>query len=212
MILPNSVLWGQNLAEILFLLCLAFFGEIDFKNNEASSDIVFNKTRAAPLKAITIPRLELLTALMGACVIKFLKGQLPVHRICLHSYSSCVLGWIESKKTQPAFVEKRLAEIRENLRVKFNHVPSELNPADMPADMPSRGQPPTANTTDLWWHGPPWLRTCTDHSFPLPEEGPPEVQQPSFKKPLLALLQITLLQHPVVHLTSTLPASRHFIS
>ena len=86
-------------------------------NNEASSDIVFNKTQVAPLKAITIPRLELLAALLGARVIKFLKGQLPVHRICLHSYSSCVLGWIQSKKTQPAFVEKRLAEIRENPRL-----------------------------------------------------------------------------------------------
>ena len=76
--------------------------------DSATSEIIYCKTRVAPVKAITIPRLELLAAALGTRLIKFLKAQLPIalYSMNFHSDSSCVLvflcscvlGWIKGKK------------------------------------------------------------------------------------------------------------------
>ena len=85
---------------------VAYLRKID--SGRASSDIIFSKTRVAPLKTVTIPRLELLATLLGARIIKFLKSQLHItlNEVCLHTDSSCVLGWLRSKNSQPDFVEQ----------------------------------------------------------------------------------------------------------
>ena len=92
---------------------VAYLKKID--SGRAFSDIIFSKTRVAPLKTVTIPRLELLATLLGARNIKFFKSQLLItlDEVCLHTDSSCVLAWPHSKKSQPAFVERCLTEIRQ---------------------------------------------------------------------------------------------------
>ena len=64
--------------------------------DSATSDIIYCKARVAPVKAITIPRLELLAAALGTRLIKFLKAQLPIalYSMHLHSDSSCVLVFL----------------------------------------------------------------------------------------------------------------------
>ena len=147
----------------------AYLRKID--SGRASSDIIFSKTRVAPLKTVTIPRLELLATLLGARIIKFLKSQLPItlDEVCLHTDSSCVLGWLRSKKSQPVFVERRLTEIRQDPSVRFCYTPTEENPADLP----SRGRPPAAHSHNMWWHGPSWLSDPYGSPPSFPGEDPP---------------------------------------
>ncbi len=82
-------------------------------NTQSRSDLVFSKTRVAPLKGMTIPRLELMAVLIGVRCVDFVKHQLklPIERIYLWSDSQCVLTWISTDKTLSKFVQNRVDEI-----------------------------------------------------------------------------------------------------
>ncbi len=68
-------------------------------DNSAKSDLIFSKTRIAPLKGMSIPRLELLAVLIGVRGVKFVETQikLPLDSIVLMSDSQCDTLWISSK-------------------------------------------------------------------------------------------------------------------
>lgn len=128
------------------------------ENNVTSkSDIVFAKTRLAPMKDITIPRLELMSMLIGVRCLKFVKDHLglPINRVYLWSDSQCVLNWLCTEKSLSVFVENRVKEIKSHQDIKFGYTPSKENPADI-ASRGSSVQNLAEN--DLWWHGPKWLK------------------------------------------------------
>lgn len=64
-------------------------------------DLIFSKTRLVPNKQITIPRLELLAAIIGTRCMKFVQEELKVEITEKHIWvdSQCVLNWINSKRT-----------------------------------------------------------------------------------------------------------------
>lgn len=65
-----------------------------------TSELIFSKSRLAPIKKLTIPKLELLAVLIGVRCLKFVDDQLriPIQKKYLFSDSKCVLQWISSKK------------------------------------------------------------------------------------------------------------------
>ena len=151
--------------------------------DEQSSHLIMCKTRVAPVKEHTIPRLELMATLLGIRLVHFIRTQLPLqfNRVCVWTDSICVLGWINApQKKQPVFIENRLTEIRAESGVQFHHVISEENPADFP----SRGSSvSTSLENTMWWHGPAWLVVPQLESGPsvsvlLQPEGPTEQTQP----------------------------------
>lgn len=119
-------------------------------------DLVFSKTRLAPVKGMTIPRLELMAVLIGIRSLKYVESELkiPIEGKFLWSDSQCVLKWISTNKDLGVFVRNRVTEIKKNGDVKFEYIPTNENPADVA----TRGTSTKKLTSNrLWWHGPVWL-------------------------------------------------------
>ena len=127
---------------------------------DSKSDLIFAKTRLAPIKEISIPRLELMTVLIGVRCIQFVKNQLgfPLTSIGLWSDSQ----WLCSEKPLPVFVQNIVNEIKEHTGITFAYTPSKENPADIA----SRGSS-VQNLADLWWHGPSWLIKSHYENMPV---------------------------------------------
>ena len=121
--------------------------------------LVFAKSRVAPLKTITIPRMELTAASVSAKLHKFLKEQLdlPIHRSVFWTDSTIVLQYLrnEAKRFQ-IFVANRLAIIHDvSSSRQWRHVDSQSNPADLA----SRGLLSIdSEKLRLWLEGPDFLK------------------------------------------------------
>ena len=134
------------------------------ENSESRSDLLFSKTRLAPLKKITIPRLELLAVLIGVRCVKFVESQLKisVDGIDLWTDSQCVLKWIRSQKDLSVFVRNWVKEINSHGDITFKYVTTKENPADIA----TRGTDiHNLFENKLWWHGPVWLKK-TEKNWP----------------------------------------------
>jgi len=130
-------------------------------------DLVFAKTRLAPTKTVSIPRLELLAVLIGVKCMTFMKRylNLPVCRMKLWTDSQCVLHWIKSAKELPTFVKNRVKEIRSYDNIEKAYVCTSENPADVATRGTSIDK---LIANECWWSGPKWIL--------LPESSWPDQQ------------------------------------
>ena len=128
------------------------------------------KTRVAPLGGVmTIPRLELLSALLLSKLIVSVKVALQPEvtlgdPMC-YTDSRVALYWIQGCNQEwRQFVENRVTSIRASVPPRsWGHCPGKENPADIP----SRGMTASElSRNQLWLGGPDWLSTCQD----LPDE------------------------------------------
>lgn len=133
-----------------------------FSNTLCSCNLLCSRSRVSPIKAMTIPRLELCAAqLLSKLMNKTLmKINLNFQNVYYWSDSSIVLAWIRSDSSKyKTFVATRISEIQELTRKnQWFHISTKENPADVL----SRGCPIDAlKDNKLWWHGPSWLRLET---------------------------------------------------
>ena len=105
-----------------------------YSNGEVSSILIASKSRVAPVKSVSIPRMELLAVVLGVklllAVTQALKA--PITRSILWSDSMNVLFWIKSfSRNFKPFVGNRISFIQEHTDPsQWFHVPTGLNPAD----------------------------------------------------------------------------------
>jgi hypothetical protein len=95
---------------------------------------IMGRTRVAPLKQLSIPKLELQAAILCVRLLNVIKTE---HTYEISSYylwtdSTTVLQWIQDhSRRHPTFIANRIAEIQDDSDPsEWRHVPGRLNIAD----------------------------------------------------------------------------------
>ncbi len=116
------------------------------------------KSRVAPLRSLSIPRLELLAAELMLEVVRLVRQvlDLPSNRYWYWTDSTNVLSWIHTEsRTLNEFVASRVGKIQEATDINQWRW---VDTANNPADLPSRGMLASKlKDNQLWWNGPKFL-------------------------------------------------------
>ena len=124
--------------------------------SEVKSSLVISKVKVAPVKRVTLPRLELLGAVLLARQLRLVREALCLKESVVSRYwtdSMVVLGWIRGDPSRwKQFVANRVEQIQDlSDPSQWSHCPGETNPADLV----TRGiLAQELMRSDLWLKGP----------------------------------------------------------
>ena len=129
-------------------------------NLHTQSRLYCAKSRVAPIKLVSLPRLELNAARLLTKLINEVVQSIKIDfdNIYFWTDSTIVIQWLRKPvHILKSFVANRVAFIQANSKTyQWNHVRSSQNPADAL----SRGQlPKEFMKNNLWREGPSWLKT-----------------------------------------------------
>ncbi|XP_062717003.1 uncharacterized protein LOC134292164 [Aedes albopictus] len=132
---------------------------------------VSSKTKVAPLKTISIPRLELKAAVLGTRMLNTIKDQhtFPIARQIIWSDAGVCLAWIRSKnhRRYHQFVSVRVGEILMATDPQdWRWIPSKINVADLATKWKNG---PQLSMDNPWFEGVEFLHKSEEQ---WPEERP----------------------------------------
>jgi hypothetical protein len=180
-------------------------------DNSIEIAFVAAKARVTPLRAVSIPRLELMGAILGVRLARVIAKNLqePIGEHFFWSDSTDVIYWVkgQSRRFKP-FVANRIAEIHEHTTPQqWRHVPGIINSADDA----TRGLNATEmNPESRWCSGPAFLRK-TEAAWPIQKIGSPVLEPGVSKEAQCEEKQVTQIQchnTRAVIATSVLPLNR----
>ena len=136
------------------------------------STLIMSKARLAPIKATTIPRLELLAGVVATELDQHIKHHLevPIKETFFWTDSTIVLQYINNRDRRfQTFVANRIARIHERSdRSQWKYVDTASNPAD---DI-SRGMSAKEILASQRWISGPSFLEGSEESWPVqPEMG-----------------------------------------
>ncbi|XP_039438455.1 uncharacterized protein LOC120419726 [Culex pipiens pallens] len=133
--------------------CVAYFRAV-FWDGVIQVALVGGKAKVAPLKALSIPRLELSGGVLGVRLRKSITNghSLKVEKTVMWTDSKTVLAWINSDhRNYRQFVACRVGEIlSKSDAAEWRHCPGKLNPADLATKWGPKGP---CFSPDYPWYG-----------------------------------------------------------
>ncbi len=135
------------------------YGRFRHKDTTITTALISAKVKIAPIKDLSIPRLELNGAELLSRLLKAVAKDLdiPLPQIFAWCDSTAVLGWIRKPPEKGSvYVKNRALKIQQNIpALHWRYVSTSTNPADIV----SRGAfPQELLLNSLWWEGPSWLK------------------------------------------------------
>ena len=139
-------------------MCAVAYLRLQPKEYSADLAFVIRKCRVAPMRRLSVPRLELQAAVMAVRLKEQIvkEHEMKINSCSFWSDSTTVLQWIHSShRKQQVFVANRVAEILDTTDVsQWKHVSGINNPADIGTR--------AINIEELkrseWLTGPAWLK------------------------------------------------------
>ncbi|UYV66669.1 hypothetical protein LAZ67_4002499, partial [Cordylochernes scorpioides] len=140
--IPRHIRFDQTTKNEIHVFCDASksaYAAVAYMRSEVQAGVYlslrWSKSRLAPTKRVTIPRLELLACVLGARLVKFILTALTNScPVTLWTDSSTVMAWLKRKNEWNVFVRNRVQEIRDTVNNEnWKFVYGKLNPADLPS-------------------------------------------------------------------------------
>ncbi|XP_065365403.1 uncharacterized protein LOC135958426 [Calliphora vicina] len=130
-----------------------------FNGNKVVVSLIGSKTRVAPLKVVSIPRLELMAAVIGARFANTIiqNHSVNINRKVFWSDSQTVLSWIRSDhRKYHQFVAVRISEILDNSEInEWLWISGKNNVAD---EATKWAKKPDISDSSRWINGPEFLK------------------------------------------------------
>lgn len=160
------------------------------ENGKVACSLVIGKSRLAPIKQTSIPRLELSAAVVASRLYGFISDELEItiDKVTFWTDSMIVLGYLRNETRRfKTFVGNRVSQIHDVTSPdQWRHVSSELNPADIASRSIDASDVDSLNT---WLNGPKFLMKSEQH---WPKQAlPPEVndEDPEVKKTVITITE-----------------------
>ena len=168
-------------------------------NGIVKTNIIAAKTRVAPIKIVSVPKLELCGATLVTRLLRLIIESIKLKEkpiIYYYTDSSITLNWLSKPpKVWETYIANRTSEILTfTNRSQWFHVKSSQNPADLA----TRGlYPQDLINNDLWFNGPEFL---LKQSY----EPPPQQFKATLEPDIEVLVQHSTIKKPSSELLLTL--------
>lgn len=155
----------SDASKVAFSACL--YARVVDEDGTVQVTLLAAKTKVAPIKQQSIPRLELNGAVLLSRLINECYQAVNEIKVEVFAWtdSTVVLAWLKRHaNVWPTFIANRVGEIQRSMSAEqWQHVPGTENPADVA----SRGiMPSEIKDHPLWWTGPNWLKG-DQHRWPV---------------------------------------------
>ena len=165
-----------------------------------TSHLLTSKARVTPVEAPTLPRLELLSILVGAKLVKYILDtldHLTFRGVHVWADNEPSIQWIRNRQSPLVFVKnqvEKILNIRRAYPFTLRHVPTQDNPADWLSRGTTKGKLMKSN----WFHGPAWLTKLEDWPVQKEHVAMLELRSETLLKPEEPVMPLAFLDETTI--------------